>query len=136
MFAFLDQKLQQSLSSDIFIHRTSTKTRVCVIEALCSLQKSITQWRDHGHSGQDTGKKLQHSSCTGKYDTVSTVRNITTAIITAKKKHGKSGRETDHHQALRLAMCTYKIVILLKNESSLYVSPLVSSQVLFAQHFS
>lgn len=65
-------------------------------------------------TGQDTGGKLQHSSCAGKYDTVSTGTNTTTAITAAEKKHGKFGREADHHQALCLAMCKYEIIILLK----------------------
>lgn len=32
----------------------------------------------------------------------------------AEKKHGKFGREADHHRVLCLAMCKYEIIILLK----------------------
>lgn len=116
---------------------TGTKARVFVLKALCSLLNGIMEQCDDGHSGQDREENFtQYSSCTaGKYDTVSTGMSITSAIITAEKKHGTLGREAeaDHPQVRRLAMCKYEIIILLKMSHHFIF---LLQRALFIQHYS
>lgn len=107
------------------------------LKPFVSLLNGIMEQCDDGHSGQDREENFtQYSSCTaGKYDTVSTGMSITSAIITAEKKHGTLGREAeaDHPQVRRLAMCKYEIIILLKMSHHFIF---LLQRALFIQHYS
>lgn len=71
------------------------------------------EWRDDGYAGQDRGENFSTAAAPQESMTLSRLGPThTSAIITAEKKHGKFGREADHHRVLCHAMCKYEIILL------------------------
>lgn len=88
------------------------KQRVSGLEAVCSLLRSITKWRDAGQTAQCTRENFSRAAA--QESMTPSGRGLTAPPSSPQRRNMESSAEADHRRVLCLAMCKYEIIILLK----------------------